>query len=588
MGRGIGERLAQKIQSLTFLMVGQNRNPLQFFPYLTIAAFLAPIILGLVGTWLPAFGYLPIIGADDFTLQSYRELLAHPSLPGALRSTLISGLSATLISLFLSLWITAHLYGTAFWSFIQRTLAPLLAIPHAAFALGLTFLIAPSGWLIRLFSPGLTGFVFPPDWATTRDPLAISLTITMIFKEVPFLLLMTIGALNQLDIKRTVWVGRSLGFQKFKVWMRLVIPQLYPMLRLPVLAVLAYSLSVVDLALIIGPSLPPPLAVLIDRWFNDPDLSMRLIGAAGATLLFIVITFFIGVFIVVEHVVAMLTRPRLLNGLRHSWWGQMKSTATLAAVTVITTTGLSLFLLSLWSVAKNWRFPDALPRHLSLFYWTKSLPLIVEPFLTAAAVGLSSAVIAIILVLGCLENELHLSRSKIDSISQKSILIIYLPLLIPQIGFLFGIQTIVTNLHIEGSWFSLIWVHLVFVLPYIFLTLATTYRNYDQRYVQVATILSGSSLHSFFRVKVVMLTKPILFSLAVGFAVSIAQYLPTLYVGAGRFATITTETVSLASGSDRRVIAVYALCQFLLPFLVYSLAIWLPALLFRNRQLMKN
>ena len=194
----------------------------------------------------------------------------------------------------------------------------------------------------------------------------------------------------------------------------------------------------------------------------------------------------------------------------------------------------------------------------------------------------------VILVIGCLENERYLPRSRIDSLSRRSIWILYLPLLIPQIGFLFGIQLVLVLLHLEGSWFSLVWIHLVFVLPYVFLTLAMTYRRYDQRYVHVAAILSGSSLHAFFRVKLLMLAKPILFSFAVGFAVSIAQYLPTLYVGAGRFATITTETVSLAGGSDRRVIAVYALCQFLLPFLLYSLAIWMPALLFRNRQLMKN
>jgi len=569
-------------------MVRRNKSPLRLFPYLTISVFLVPIMVGLVGTWLPAFGFLPSIGADQFSLQFYREFCTHPSVPQALRSTLISGLAATLISLFLSLWITAHLYGSTLWSTIERTLAPLLAIPHAAFALGFAFLISPSGWLVRLLSPGLTGFQYPPDWSTTGDPLAISLTVTMIFKEVPFLLLMTIGSLNQLDVKRTLWVGRSLGYHKFKVWTRLLIPQLYPMLRLPVLTVLAYSLSVVDLALIIGPSLPPTLAVLIDRWFNDPDLSMRLTGAAGATLLFLLITALITIFLIGEHVVVLLTKPRQLDANRESLWGRLKITASLAAITILTTTGLSLFLLAVWSVTKTWRFPEAAPDTFSFFYWSKSLPLLADPVVVAATTGLISSAIAILLVLGCLENEMFMSRSKIESLSRKSVLIIYLPLLIPQIAFLFGIQTVFTTFHLEGRWFSLVWIHLVFVLPYVFLTLATTYRNYDQRYTQVGTLLSGSSLRSFFMVKLPMLTKPILFSFAVGFAVSIAQYLSTLYVGAGRFATITTETVSLASGSDRRIIAVYALCQFLLPFVIYSLALLLPAMLFKNRQLMKR
>ena len=131
-------------------------------------------------------------------------------------------------------------------------------------------------------------------------------------------------------------------------------------------------------------------------------------------------------------------------------------------------------------------------------------------------------------------------------------------------------------------------IHLVFVLPYTFLTLAGVYRTYDQRYVQVAMAISGSPWRSFFQVKLPMLLKPVTFAMAVGFAVSVAQYLPTLYVGAGRFVTITTETVSLASGSDRRIVAVYALCQFLLPMLVFCAAIFLPAFIFRNCKEMQN
>lgn len=49
-------------------------------------------------------------------------------------------------------------------------------------------------------------------------------------------------------------------------------PQVWPLIRLPVLVVLAYSLSVVDMALILGPSNPPTLAVLLTRLFSDPDL----------------------------------------------------------------------------------------------------------------------------------------------------------------------------------------------------------------------------------------------------------------------------------------------------------------------------
>ena len=39
-------------------------------------------------------------------------------------------------------------------------------------------------------------------------------------------------------------------------------------------------------------------------------------------------------------------------------------------------------------------------------------------------------------------------------------------------------------------------------------------------------------------------------TMAVGFAVSVAQFLPTLFAGGGRLATLATETLSLAGGGD--------------------------------------
>ena len=52
-------------------------------------------------------------------------------------------------------------------------------------------------------------------------------------------------------------------------------------------------------------------------------------------------------------------------------------------------------------------------------------------------------------------------------------------------------------------------------------------------------------------VKSPMLRAAITSAFAVGFAVSVAQYLPTLFIGAGRFSTVTTEAVTLASGAQR-------------------------------------
>ena len=78
--------------------------------------------------------------------------------------------------------------------------------------------------------------------------------------------------------------------------------------------------------------------------------------------------------------------------------------------------------------------------------------------------------------------------------------------------------------------------------------------------------------------------RPLLLSVAVAFAVSVGQYLPTLFAGAGRVATLTTEAVTLASGADRRVIGTWALLQAAFPLAVYLMAAALPRWLYRHRQ----
>jgi len=88
----------------------------------------------------------------------------------------------------------------------------------------------------------------------------------------------------------------------------------------------------------------------------------------------------------------------------------------------------------------------------------------------------------------------------------------------------------------------------------------------------------------FWQVKLPMLLRPVLFALAVGFAVSVAQYLPTLFAGGGRFPTLTTEAVGLAAGADRRIVGVYAFLQALLPLLVFAAALAVPRLLRRPQR----
>src|SRR3546814_7652891 len=159
-----------------------------------------------------------------------------------------------------------------------------MAVPHAALAIGLAFLKSPSGCASRLLSSWAPGSEIPPDLLLVNDPWGIALTLGLAVKETPFLLLMALAAEGQIRVRESLAIARTSGYGPVAAWFKTVLPQLYPQIRLPVFAVLAYGLSVVDMDLILGPSTPPPLAPLVLRWFTDPDLSMRFAAAAGATL----------------------------------------------------------------------------------------------------------------------------------------------------------------------------------------------------------------------------------------------------------------------------------------------------------------
>ncbi len=571
----------------------QVRHPrkasrLGLFPIITLVCFLSAIIVGLLGTWLQAFGYLPSIGHHELSLQPWIDLVNYPGFVNSLKATVVSGLGATVFSLIITFYLLALSFNSRIWNLLNHALAPLLAIPHAAFAIGFLFLATPSGWILRAISPDLTGLEIPPTWSFTHDSLGISLMIVMVLKEVPFLVLVSLSALSRMDVSGSLAVGRSLGCETSQVWVKIILPQLFPKIRLAVFAVLAYSLSVVDLAQIIGPTIPPTLAVQVFKWFNDPSLDYRLLGSAGATLILILVMGFIGAILLLETVFVRSTKTIMVNGQRKAWPFLSTRLSNSIVLLIVGISALVLLVLIIWSFTWRWRFPDFLPEEWSTRFWMKGLDRTQDPIWNTITTGIAASAIAIILVIGCLENEVEMRRRGLDSQVRKYLWLIYLPLLIPQIAFLFGVQVSLALFHLEGYWLSLVWSHLLFVLPYVFLSLGPIYRGYDQRMSDVAITLCRSRTRAFFRVKLPMLLKPVFFAGAIGFAVSVAQYLPTLFMGAGRFETITTEAVTLASGSDRRIVAVYAICQLALPLLFFLSALLIPRFHFRHRKGMQG
>lgn len=532
---------------------------------LIIVICILPTLPGLLGVALSAFGYIPPLGMHNFSLSGFAMVFDWQGVWQSIGLTVYSAIISSYLACLITFAILQATWGTRLWRKIELSLSPLLAMPHVAFAIGFAFLFAPTGMGIRALHS-----LFGYDPATQgvndavlliKDPHALGLIVMLALKEVPFLLLMSISILAQLKVTQIEKVSASLGYSKNQMWWKCILPQWFAKLRFPMLAVIAYSLSVVDVALIIGPTNPPTFAVLVWQWFSDPDLSLLPRAAAGAVILFAIASLLIAFARLVEWTITKEIRCWQFSG-RYGISLPGKS----LFITLISLTILMVPLMVMWSFAQRWRFPDILPSRYSNHFWQLEWDSIVSTINQSLIIAVLTATITLVLAL--LAHEYRIKYKW-----QVPGYVIAIPMLIPQLSILFGLQVVTLYLSSDSYFLWVSWAHVFFAFPFVYLALDGPWRSFDTGLTRVALSLGKSPLQAWLKVKMPILLPAIVFAWAVGVSVSLAQYLPTLMLGAGRINTITTEAVALSSGFDRRVTAIYAIWQALLPLIFFTIAI---------------
>lgn len=531
---------------------------------------------------LPSVGLDPALGQFSLSLAVWRDLNQNQEFWAALKLSFFTGLSATLLSYWLATRLVILSYDSRWFRRLQALVSPILSIPHVATTVGILFVLAPSGWLIRLVSPWLTGFEQPPNWNTVQDPNGLALIIALVTKEMPYLVFVLCAALSQLPIERTLTTARLLGYKPIAAWHFTLLPQLYPMLRLPLFMVLTFNLTVVDVALLIGPNTPSTLAVTLIRWFNDPSLMFRAQASAAAVSLALLCLFSIAIVWLLfktrqNHVYRLLTK-----GIRHRTrhWLDTYLGAGFAAFMILLTL-ISLLMLPVWAFAFRWRFPNVLPSEWSTSTFLRYGERLMELSVNSLNLAFASSVCAVIISLLLLEKERLRSASNFCSSnfypSNWTASVLLILVLLPQVTFLFGLQIGLLALDWNGTWFSVWFSHLLYVLPYAYLTLKAPYLAFEQALLEEANRLRPTPCRNYMAIKLALLKAPLATALAIGFAVSMAQYLPTLIMGEGRITTLTTEAVARAASGDRKIISVLALAQAIMPLICFYLAMFIPS-----------
>ena len=161
---------------------------------------------------------------------------------------------------------------------------------------------------------------------------------------------------------------------------------------------------------------------------------------------------------------------------------------------------------------------------------------------------------------------------------------VWLPIILPALPLVTGQYALALYAEQDGQFITVVWGHLLWVTPWMLFVLKPAWQRIDSRLIVIAQTLGWTQNRIFWQVKCPLILRPALIAFAVGFSVSIAQYMPTLWLGAGRYPTLTTEAVALSSGGSTAILAAQALWQLLLPLVVFALAASLSAWVGRFRQ----
>ena len=261
-----------------------------------IALLLAPALTvigvlffgGLAVGLLRSFNYMPIIGLKDPNLNAYRSLLSSPDLYRSFALTLYIAATSTVIATALAvataLLLRRNFPGRAVASFLVQLN---LTIPHLVGAIGIFYLFSQSGSFARL-AHEFALISKPADFpALIFDPYAIGIIVTYIWKEVPFITVITLATLQTLGDDHES-VARALGATRWQAFRHVVLPQIMPGVLAASATVFAFTFGAYEIPALLGASHPQTLPVMAYRSFTNTDLAARPQAMALALMIAVV------------------------------------------------------------------------------------------------------------------------------------------------------------------------------------------------------------------------------------------------------------------------------------------------------------
>jgi len=147
-----------------------------------------------------------------------------------------------------------------------------LPVPMVAAAVAVLLLLSQSGWLARV-AASVRLISAPADFpALVYDPFAIGVIVAVVWKEMPFLLLLAASLLSMRG-SALVDAARTLGATRWQTVRRITLPMLLRGMAPSIIAVFVFVLGSLELPLVLAPSSPLALPMLIQERRQSLDMA---------------------------------------------------------------------------------------------------------------------------------------------------------------------------------------------------------------------------------------------------------------------------------------------------------------------------
>jgi putative spermidine/putrescine transport system permease protein len=208
--------------------------------------------------------------------------------------------------------------------------------------------------------------------------------------------------------------------------------------------------------------------------------------------------------------------------------------------------------------ARQWFYPQFFPKTWSLGAWQR----IFAARSRVPRAMWNSAILAIGVTLASIGVGLPAARALgMHRFRGKRVVefLIFVPTMVPPLAVGMGLTINFLRLGLAGTLFGVGLAHLVPVLPYVVLTLAGVFANYDIEYEEQARTLGARPLAVLWHITLPTVYPGLVVAGLFAFLISWSQYTLTFLIGGGRFVAMPVLLFSSVPGGDNPNIAAQAL-----------------------------